>query len=117
LRSVAGQVLSCTFVKSKESVEEVLAIKSFFFVTWSRSFMNSIIHALLELCAVQVTAQLFPFYPIIFLFFFFFFFISFLNLIPGIYMQVVGANKGGVVALLEGLRGFVPFSQISSVSP
>lgn len=31
-------------------------------------------------------------------------------------MQVVGANKGGVVALVEGLRGFVPFSQISSVS-
>jgi small subunit ribosomal protein S1 len=27
---------------------------------------------------------------------------------------VVGANKGGVVALVEGLRGFVPFSQISS---
>lgn len=31
-------------------------------------------------------------------------------------MQVVGANKGGVVAEVEGLRGFVPFSQISSVS-
>ena len=31
--------------------------------------------------------------------------------------QVVGANKGGVVALVEGLRGFVPFSQISTVSP
>ncbi|KAA3485217.1 30S ribosomal protein S1, chloroplastic [Gossypium australe] len=30
--------------------------------------------------------------------------------------KVVGANKGGVVALVEGLRGFVPFSQISSVS-
>ncbi|GLT72942.1 hypothetical protein SLA2020_448350 [Shorea laevis] len=30
--------------------------------------------------------------------------------------KVVGANKGGVVALLEGLRGFVPFSQISSKS-
>ncbi|KAM6590412.1 hypothetical protein CsatA_013017 [Cannabis sativa] len=29
---------------------------------------------------------------------------------------VVGANKGGVVAMVEGLRGFVPFSQISSVS-
>ncbi|EOY06826.1 30S ribosomal protein S1, chloroplastic [Theobroma cacao] len=28
--------------------------------------------------------------------------------------KVVGANKGGVVALVEGLRGFVPFSQISS---
>ncbi|XP_050220500.1 30S ribosomal protein S1, chloroplastic [Mercurialis annua] len=29
--------------------------------------------------------------------------------------KVIGANKGGVVALLEGgLRGFVPFSQISS---
>lgn len=37
-------------------------------------------------------------------------------LIPGIYMQVVSANKGGVVAVVEGLRGFVPFSQISSVS-
>lgn len=31
-------------------------------------------------------------------------------------MQVVGANKGGVVAVVEGLRGFVPFSQISTVS-
>ncbi|KAJ9154644.1 hypothetical protein P3X46_027962 [Hevea brasiliensis] len=30
--------------------------------------------------------------------------------------KVVGANKGGVVALVEGLRGFVPFSQISSKS-
>ena len=28
--------------------------------------------------------------------------------------KVVSANKGGVVALVEGLRGFVPFSQISS---
>lgn len=28
--------------------------------------------------------------------------------------KVVGANKGGVVALVEGLRGFVPFSQISA---
>ncbi|XP_021290314.1 30S ribosomal protein S1, chloroplastic [Herrania umbratica] len=28
--------------------------------------------------------------------------------------KVVGANKGGVVALVESLRGFVPFSQISS---
>ncbi|KAF4361387.1 hypothetical protein CsatB_025682 [Cannabis sativa] len=28
--------------------------------------------------------------------------------------KVVGANKGGVVAVVEGLRGFVPFSQISS---
>uniref|UniRef100_A0A2P2JU03 Uncharacterized protein MANES_15G003100 n=1 Tax=Rhizophora mucronata TaxID=61149 RepID=A0A2P2JU03_RHIMU len=28
--------------------------------------------------------------------------------------KIVGANKGGVVALVEGLRGFVPFSQISS---
>ncbi|KAJ8560476.1 hypothetical protein K7X08_022336 [Anisodus acutangulus] len=27
--------------------------------------------------------------------------------------KVVSANKGGVVALVEGLRGFVPFSQIS----
>ncbi|KAM7522935.1 hypothetical protein LguiA_012837 [Lonicera macranthoides] len=26
---------------------------------------------------------------------------------------VVGANKGGVVAMVEGLSGFVPFSQIS----
>ncbi|GMJ02135.1 plastid ribosomal protein S1, ribosomal protein S1 [Hibiscus trionum] len=30
--------------------------------------------------------------------------------------KVVGANKGGVVAMVEGLRGFVPFSQISSKS-
>lgn len=30
-------------------------------------------------------------------------------------MQVVGANKGGVIVLVEGLRGFVPFSQISAV--
>uniref|UniRef100_A0A7N0UBQ2 Small ribosomal subunit protein bS1c n=1 Tax=Kalanchoe fedtschenkoi TaxID=63787 RepID=A0A7N0UBQ2_KALFE len=30
--------------------------------------------------------------------------------------KVVGANKGGVVALVEGLRGFVPFSQISTKS-
>ncbi|CAI0467585.1 unnamed protein product [Linum tenue] len=28
--------------------------------------------------------------------------------------KVVGANKGGVVAVVEGIRGFVPFSQISS---
>lgn len=31
-------------------------------------------------------------------------------------LQVVSANKGGVVALVEGLRGFIPFSQIFSVS-
>ncbi|OMO58525.1 Ribosomal protein S1 [Corchorus olitorius] len=30
--------------------------------------------------------------------------------------KVVDGNKGGVVALVEGLRGFVPFSQISSKS-
>ncbi|KDP27973.1 hypothetical protein JCGZ_19053 [Jatropha curcas] len=30
--------------------------------------------------------------------------------------KVVGANKGGVVAIVEGLRGFVPFSQIASNS-
>ncbi|KAF3641027.1 30S ribosomal protein S1, chloroplastic [Capsicum annuum] len=30
--------------------------------------------------------------------------------------KVVGANKGGVVALVEGLHGFVPFSQIFSKS-
>lgn len=30
--------------------------------------------------------------------------------------KVVGANKGGVVAVIEGLRGFVPFSQISTKS-
>ncbi|KAK4798702.1 hypothetical protein SAY86_031028 [Trapa natans] len=30
--------------------------------------------------------------------------------------KVVGANKGGVVAVVEGIRGFVPFSQISSKS-
>ncbi|KAK6163378.1 hypothetical protein DH2020_000242 [Rehmannia glutinosa] len=29
--------------------------------------------------------------------------------------KVVGANKGGVVAVVEGLRGFVPFSQISTL--
>jgi len=31
--------------------------------------------------------------------------------------KVIGANKGGLVALVEGLRGFVPFSQISSKAP
>ncbi|KAJ8539781.1 hypothetical protein K7X08_014033 [Anisodus acutangulus] len=30
--------------------------------------------------------------------------------------KVISANKGGVVALVEGLRGFIPFSQISSKS-
>ncbi|XP_038906593.1 30S ribosomal protein S1, chloroplastic-like [Benincasa hispida] len=30
--------------------------------------------------------------------------------------KVVGATKGGVVVLVEGLRGFVPFSQISAKS-
>ncbi|KAL0376323.1 UNVERIFIED_CONTAM: 30S ribosomal protein S1, chloroplastic [Sesamum calycinum] len=30
--------------------------------------------------------------------------------------RIVGANKGGVVAMVEGLRGFVPFSQISTKS-
>ncbi|XP_047335045.1 30S ribosomal protein S1, chloroplastic [Impatiens glandulifera] len=30
--------------------------------------------------------------------------------------KVVGANKGGVVAMVEGLRGFIPFSQISTKS-
>ncbi|KAJ0804358.1 putative nucleic acid-binding, RNA-binding domain, S1 [Helianthus annuus] len=30
--------------------------------------------------------------------------------------KVVGANKGGIVAVVEGLRGFVPFPQISSTS-
>lgn len=30
--------------------------------------------------------------------------------------KVVGGNKGGVVAIVEGLRGFVPFSQISTKS-
>ncbi|GMP57210.1 hypothetical protein CsSME_00021386 [Camellia sinensis var. sinensis] len=30
--------------------------------------------------------------------------------------KIVGANKGGIVAMVEGLRGFVPFSQISTVS-
>ncbi|KAK6913645.1 S1 domain [Dillenia turbinata] len=28
--------------------------------------------------------------------------------------KIVGANKGGVVAVVEGFRGFVPFSQIST---
>ncbi|PIA60909.1 hypothetical protein AQUCO_00300434v1 [Aquilegia coerulea] len=30
--------------------------------------------------------------------------------------KVISGNKGGVVAIVEGLRGFVPFSQISSKS-
>ncbi|XP_059644220.1 small ribosomal subunit protein bS1c [Cornus florida] len=30
--------------------------------------------------------------------------------------KVVGANKGGIVAVVESLRGFVPFSQISTKS-
>ncbi|KAH1088289.1 hypothetical protein GLYMA_07G235700v4 [Glycine max] len=30
--------------------------------------------------------------------------------------RIVGVNKGGVVAELEGLRGFVPLSQISTNS-
>ncbi|KAF8401266.1 hypothetical protein HHK36_012199 [Tetracentron sinense] len=30
--------------------------------------------------------------------------------------KIVGANRGGVVAVVEGLRGFVPFSQISTKS-
>ncbi|KAI4344740.1 hypothetical protein L6164_011931 [Bauhinia variegata] len=30
--------------------------------------------------------------------------------------KVIGGNNGGVVAVVEGLRGFVPFSQISSKS-
>ncbi|KAK3029600.1 hypothetical protein RJ639_037917 [Escallonia herrerae] len=30
--------------------------------------------------------------------------------------KVIGANKGGVVAVVEGLRGFVPFSQLSTKS-
>ncbi|KAF2938964.1 hypothetical protein DAI22_03g156400 [Oryza sativa Japonica Group] len=30
--------------------------------------------------------------------------------------KVIGGNKGGVVALVEGLKGFVPFSQVSSKS-
>ncbi|KAF5950782.1 hypothetical protein HYC85_012775 [Camellia sinensis] len=30
--------------------------------------------------------------------------------------KIVGANKGGIVAMVEGLRGFVPFSQISTKS-
>lgn len=30
--------------------------------------------------------------------------------------KVIGANKGGVVATVEGLTGFVPFSQISTAS-
>jgi len=60
-----------------------------------------IIRALREIYAVQITAL---------------FFGGKNELIPRIYMQVVSANKGGVVAVVEGLRGFVPFSQISSVS-
>ena len=62
---------------------------------------NLIIRALREIYAVQITAL---------------FFGGKNELIPRIYMQVVSANKGGVVAVVEGLRGFVPFSQISSVS-
>lgn len=34
----------------------------------------------------------------------------------GMHLKVVDANKGGIVAIVEGLRGFVPFSQISTVS-
>ncbi|XP_072983243.1 small ribosomal subunit protein bS1c-like [Typha latifolia] len=30
--------------------------------------------------------------------------------------KVIGGNKGGVVAIVDGIRGFVPFSQISSKS-
>ncbi|MQM00512.1 hypothetical protein Taro_033249 [Colocasia esculenta] len=30
--------------------------------------------------------------------------------------KIIGGNKGGVVAIVEGLRGFVPFSQISTKS-
>ncbi|XP_078445502.1 ribosomal protein S1 [Wolffia australiana] len=30
--------------------------------------------------------------------------------------KVIGGNKGGIVAIVEGLRGFVPFSQISTKS-
>ncbi|CAA6662206.1 unnamed protein product [Spirodela intermedia] len=30
--------------------------------------------------------------------------------------KVIGGNKGGIVAIVEGLRGFVPFSQISTVA-
>ena len=33
-----------------------------------------------------------------------------------IWVQVLSANRGGVVVSVEGLRGFVPFSQISAVS-
>jgi small subunit ribosomal protein S1 len=32
------------------------------------------------------------------------------------YIQALSANRGGVVVDVEGLRGFVPFSQISAVS-
>jgi hypothetical protein len=31
-------------------------------------------------------------------------------------VQVLSANRGGLVVLVEGLRGFVPFSQITAVS-
>lgn len=41
--------------------------------------------------------------------------INLLFFFPHVFVKVVGANKGGVVAIVEGLRGFVPFSQISSV--
>ena len=41
-------------------------------------------------------------------------YLSFFNLIQ-FCSQVIGGNKGGVVALVEGLKGFVPFSQVSSV--
>jgi small subunit ribosomal protein S1 len=30
--------------------------------------------------------------------------------------QLIDSNKGGVVAEVEGLKGFVPFSQMSTVS-
>ncbi|KAJ6726580.1 30S RIBOSOMAL PROTEIN S1 CHLOROPLASTIC [Salix purpurea] len=38
------------------------------------------------------------------------------GIVPGNERRVVGGNKGGLVAVVEGLRGFVPFSQISSKS-
>lgn len=37
-------------------------------------------------------------------------------LIPIWVLQVLVANRGGIVVQVEGLRGFVPFSQVSAVS-
>lgn len=40
---------------------------------------------------------------------------SLINWLDLLFAQVVGGNTGGVVAVVEGLNGFIPFSQISMV--